>query len=41
MKLIVDFIYEGGFERMRYSISDIVEYGDYVFGKRVIIDVVK
>ncbi len=29
MKLIVDLIYKGGFERMRYSISDTAEYGDY------------
>ncbi len=38
MKLIVDLIYEGGFEAMRYSISDTAEYGDYVSGKRVITD---
>lgn len=36
MKLIVDLIYEGGLARMRYSISDTAEYGDYVSGKRVI-----
>jgi ketol-acid reductoisomerase len=36
MKLIVDLIYNGGFERMRYSISDTAEYGDYVTGKRII-----
>ena len=36
MKLIVDLIYEGGFENMRYSISDTAEYGDYVTGKRII-----
>ncbi|WP_326911152.1 ketol-acid reductoisomerase [Sedimentibacter sp. MB31-C6] len=36
MKLIVDLIYEGGFENMRYSISDTAEYGDYVTGRRVI-----
>ena len=36
MKLVVDLMYEGGFERMRYSISDTAEYGDYVSGKRVI-----
>ena len=29
LKLIVDLIYEGGFEYMRYSISDVAEYGDY------------
>jgi ketol-acid reductoisomerase len=38
MKLIVDLIYSGGFERMRYSISDTAEYGDYVTGKRIITD---
>ncbi|SCH72734.1 Ketol-acid reductoisomerase [uncultured Clostridium sp.] len=38
MKLIVDLIYEGGFEAMRYSISDTAEYGDYVSGPRVITD---
>ena len=36
MKLIVDLIYEGGFERMRYSVSNTAEYGDYVSGPRVI-----
>ncbi|HHW24967.1 MAG TPA: ketol-acid reductoisomerase [Bacillota bacterium] len=36
MKLIVDLIYKGGFELMRYSISDTAEYGDYVTGKRII-----
>ncbi|MGL5327804.1 MAG: ketol-acid reductoisomerase [Peptostreptococcaceae bacterium] len=41
LKLIVDLMYEGGFERMRYSISDTAEYGDYVSGKRVITDVAK
>lgn len=36
MKLIVDLLYEGGFENMRYSISDTAEYGDYMIGKRMI-----
>lgn len=36
VKLIVDLIYEGGFERMRYSISDTAEFGDYVTGQRLI-----
>lgn len=36
MKLIVDMIYEGGFSRMRYSVSNTAEYGDYETGKRVI-----
>src|SRR5690554_4625109 len=38
LKLIVDLIYEGGLSRMRYSISDTAEYGDYVTGKRIITD---
>ena len=36
MKLIVDLLYEGGFENMRYSVSDTAEYGDYMVGKRII-----
>lgn len=36
MKLIVDLMYEGGLSRMRYSISDTAEYGDYCVGKRLI-----
>ena len=36
MKLIVDLIYEGGFKKMRYSISDTAEFGDYETGKRLI-----
>lgn len=36
MKLIVDLLYEGGFERMRYSVSDTAEYGDYMVGRRII-----
>ncbi len=38
MKLIVDLINEGGMARMRYSISDTAEYGDYMIGKRIITD---
>lgn len=38
MKLIVDLINEGGFEKMRYSISNTAEYGDYRTGKRLITD---
>ncbi len=38
MKLIVDLIYEGGLSRMRYSISDTAEYGDYTRGPRVVTD---
>lgn len=36
MKLIVDLFYEGGLDRMRYSVSDTAEYGDYTRGRRVI-----
>jgi ketol-acid reductoisomerase len=36
MKLIVDLMYEGGISRMRYSISDTAEYGDYSRGPRII-----
>jgi ketol-acid reductoisomerase len=41
VKLIVDLIYEGGLERMHYSISDTAEYGSYAVGPRVIDDHVK
>jgi ketol-acid reductoisomerase len=36
MKLIVDLIYQGGFAKMRDSISNTAEYGDYETGKRII-----
>ncbi len=41
VKLIVDLIYEGGIAKMRWSVSDTAEYGDYVSGPRVIDDQVK
>ena len=41
MKLIVDLIYNGGFERMRYSISDTAEYGDYISQNKIITDEIK
>ena len=41
MKLIVDLIYQGGFSKMRYSISDTAEYGDYEIGKRIITEETK
>lgn len=41
MKLIVDLINQGGFEYMRYSISDTAEYGDYTVGPRIITDETK
>jgi ketol-acid reductoisomerase len=36
LKLIVDLMYEGGIARMRYSVSDTAEFGDYTRGPRVI-----
>ena len=41
LKLIVDLIYEGGLEYMRYSVSDTAEFGDYSAGPKVIDDHVK
>ncbi|WP_019242800.1 MULTISPECIES: ketol-acid reductoisomerase [Bacillus] len=41
LKLIVDLMYEGGLENMRYSISDTAQWGDFVSGPRVITDSVK
>src|SRR6202789_2052277 len=38
LKLIVDLMYRGGLNYMRYSVSDTAEYGDYVAGKRVVND---
>ena len=36
LKLIVDLIYQGGMEYMRYSVSETAEYGDYTRGPVVI-----
>jgi ketol-acid reductoisomerase len=36
LKLIVDLIYEGGFDHMRQVVSDVAEYGDLSRGERVI-----
>jgi len=41
LKLIVDLLYQGGMEYMRYSVSDTAEYGDYSRGPRVIDNKVK
>lgn len=41
MKLIVDLIYSGGFSKMRYSISNTAEFGDYETGKRLVTDETK
>ncbi|MCL4846370.1 MAG: ketol-acid reductoisomerase [Acidobacteria bacterium] len=36
LKLIVDLMYRGGLNYMRYSVSDTAEHGDYTGGPRVI-----
>jgi ketol-acid reductoisomerase len=36
LKLIVDLMYEGGIGKMRWSISDTAEFGDYVTGPRIV-----
>ena len=36
MKLIIDLIYEGGLSRMRYSVSDTAQYGDFMVGRRIV-----
>ncbi|MDP9054796.1 MAG: ketol-acid reductoisomerase, partial [Acidobacteriota bacterium] len=41
LKLIVDLMYEGGISKMRWSISDTAEFGDYVTGPRIITDATK
>jgi ketol-acid reductoisomerase len=41
LKLIVDLMYQGGLNYMRYSVSDTAEWGDYVTGPRIITDKTK
>jgi ketol-acid reductoisomerase len=36
LKLIVDLMYEGGLEKMRWSVSETAEWGDYITGPRII-----
>ena len=36
LKLIVDLIYQGGLNYMRYSVSDTAEHGDYTGGPRLV-----
>ena len=36
LKLIVDLMYRGGLQYMRYSISDTAEYGDYITGSKIV-----
>src|SRR4051812_41015607 len=38
LKLIVDLVYQGGLNYMRYSISDTAENGDYTGGPRIVTD---
>ena len=38
LKLIVDLMYRGGLNYMRYSVSDTAEYGDYIAGARIVTD---
>lgn len=41
LKLIVDLMYEGGIGRMRHSVSNTAEFGDYTRGPRVISEAVR
>jgi len=41
LKLIVDLMYRGGLQYMRYSISDTAEYGDYTAGSRIVTEQTK
>ncbi len=38
LKLIVDLIYQGGLNYMRYSVSDTAEHGDYTAGPKIVTD---
>ena len=38
LKLIVDLMYRGGLNYMRYSVSDTAEHGDYTGGARIVTD---
>src|SRR5439155_21871252 len=38
LKLIVDLVYRGGLNYMRYSVSDTAEHGDYTGGPRLVTD---
>ncbi len=41
LKLIVDLMYEGGLSKMRWSVSETAEWGDYITGPRIINDTTK
>jgi ketol-acid reductoisomerase len=36
LKLIVDLLYQGGYEYMRHTVSDVAEYGDLSRGRRLV-----
>lgn len=38
LKLIVDLMYQGGLNYMRYSVSDTAEHGDYTAGPKIVTD---
>ena len=38
LKLIVDLMYQGGLNYMRYSVSDTAEWGDYHAGRQLVTD---
>jgi len=41
LKLIVDLMYQGGLNYMRYSISDTAEHGDYTGGPKIVTEETK
>ena len=41
LKLIVDLMYQGGLNYMRYSVSDTAEHGDYTGGPRLVTEETK
>ena len=41
LKLIVDLLYQGGLNYMRYSVSNTAEFGDYTRGPRIVTDETK
>ncbi|WP_373071151.1 ketol-acid reductoisomerase [Gemmatimonas sp.] len=41
LKLIVDLMYQGGLNYMRYSVSDTAEHGDYTAGPRIVTSATK
>jgi ketol-acid reductoisomerase len=41
LKLIVDLMYRGGLNYMRYSVSDTAEHGDYTGGPRIVTEETK